>query len=208
MAQPTDNKNIGQIIMKHIKSVLSLSVALFASSSMATETNFNPVTRANPLIVSAISLAESAIKNTKAIEVEEESRYDDKLYRVDLVNAEGKMTNVYLDMESTTIIHYSAITLPSFIESINKSWYKNVDQEIYRSLTSAINQAEKDTGMNALRADFDFDEGYDFYEVDLIDSQGNKHELHISPLETTFPDCIFPDLGGPGGMKHFRGHKH
>lgn len=168
--------------------------------------------RANPFIVRTIELAEAYVSGTKAMKVEEESRYGKNIYSVELTDVNGEMTDAWIDAKNGKVLGTMKGQVPDFIKKINRDWFKNVDYRVYITLEDAIVQAEKKTGFDALRADFDYDDGRDFYEVDLVDGAGKEHEIKINPLDPSIPGC---DFGNDGGLDsigirqdHSRSHKH
>ena len=167
--------------------------------------------RANPYILDAISIALKYLPGTKAMEVEEEPRFGDLIYIVDVTQDTGEMIRALVNVKTGYLdgVFHSFVTKE--VEKVNKEWLEKINAGVYITLEDAIIQAEQMSGFHAVRADFDFDEGYDYYEIDLVDGFGNKAEFKINPLNSIIHDCDSGQSGpssSPFTKGHLRSHQH
>lgn len=216
---------------KLLKSIfLASTVSILGSMSAVQAEDINVFdlqnqTRSNLMIIKTINIAEAYVVGSQAMKVEEESRYGKNIYSVEMSDMHGNMTDVWVNTQTGDVLGSMAGFVSEKVKEINRKWYSSMTYGIYINLHDAIIQAEKITGLDALRADFDYNADVDgeYYEVDLVDKFGVEHEIHISPLDPSIPGCNNDDFSNPSGinfklsaennmnskdMSHSRSHSH
>lgn len=195
------------------KSMLLVSgLSLLGSFSAVQAANVQSVSeqnvqqnRANPYILNAISIALNYLPGTKAMEVEEVPRFGKLIYVVDVTQENGEMIRALVDLETGYVNGIFHSFVPKEVEIVNREWLDKTNSGVYITLEDAITKAEQISGFHAVRADFDFDDGYDYYEIDLVDGFGNMAEFKINPLNSIIHDCD-SDQSGPSSSPSTKGH--
>lgn len=135
-----------------------------------------PQERANPDLLNAIKIAENHTGGY-AFKAEREDRYGHQYYSIEIANHAGEQEILWVDINQGKIVNQApTFVTPEMVES-NQYWYKSIENDVNISLRAAILKAERMSGYNALRADY---EPNNTYEVDLMNEQGQELELRFS----------------------------
>lgn len=162
--------------------VIVLSVAGFVANANA-NAEVSPETKANADLLAAIEMAEQHTGQL-AFDAERADNYGNNYYSVEVTGPSGEPTTVWVDMNKGQVIDQRSSFADSTMLDENIAWYISIRNDWNISLTSAIKKAERLTGYNALRADFD-GRGKDFYEIDLMSGTGKTTEVHV-PAENDY----------------------
>lgn len=176
------NSVLKSMILASVFTVVSPMMTVQAADVSGVEQKFQ--TRANVRMKEAIRIAESYFPGGKSIKVELESRYDGGIYTVELAYSNGYTIDAWVDSEKGSVIGEMHGVVPEFVRKINKEWHSKVSRNIYIDLEESLVKAEQETGYNAIRADYDYNSGNDYYEVDMRDNLGFEHEIHIDVKKT------------------------